>query len=414
MSISLRLNLLQLTLCAVIAISASSLSAQDVSYALADYSTLTGETTALVANDNTSVLIGVQAARIKHPTITGAGYTVAVIDTGVDMSHPALAGRYVAGYDFADSDANPDDDSGHGTHVAGIIASNDPVYGGIAPEVGIAPVRVLGADGSGGQTEIKQGLQWVIDNREAYNIVAVNMSLVIGPGLKYNVNVTGSISDELATLKDAGVFIATAVGNDWFAHSPDPPGIRNEGIAYPAADANTVAVGSVWSKDFERSVTWSTGAVDNSTGPDRMISHSNRSRWLMDVVAPGGLISSCAYNWEGANSDFITKSGTSMATPAVAGLAVLIREAIEENWDPADWPVGGEWQDTILDIMQTQSVTIFDGDDEDDNVVSLYYSFARIDAEMVLDYTVPEPATLSLLAAGAVALVMRRKRNTRA
>jgi len=94
-------------------------------------------------------LLHAPEAQTKYPAITGSGYTVAILDTGVDGTHPALSGRVVAGHDFVNGDADPDDDYGHGTHVAGIVASGDTTYRGLAPEAGIAAVKFLDSSGSG-------------------------------------------------------------------------------------------------------------------------------------------------------------------------------------------------------------------------------------------------------------------------
>ena len=330
--------------------------------------------------DHAGSLINLGQARSKYSTITGAGYTVAVLDTGVDPNHPALDGRYVGGWDYVNGDSNPDDDNGHGTHVAGIVASNNSTYMGLAPQAGVAALKVLNSGGGGSFSDIEDGLQWVINNRVTHNIVSVNMSL--GTFDIYNTSMSSSISDELLTLKNAGVFIATASGNDWYAHSP------NEGVSYPAADASAVAVGSVWSDDFGR-VDWASGAIDYTTAADRVVSHANRSSTMLDILAPGALITSAAHNWETGN-DFVQMGGTSMASPAVAGLALLIREAIVENWDPADWPTGAGWQNTILQIMQDTGVTVNDGDDENDNVANLGVDFSRIDVLAALDSVIFE------------------------
>ncbi len=92
-------------------------------------------------------LIDAGAALAKYPTINGAGYSVAILDTGVDYTHPALAGRYVGGYDFVNNDSDPMDDNGHGTHVCGIVASSDATYTGIAPQAGYAALKVFDSQG---------------------------------------------------------------------------------------------------------------------------------------------------------------------------------------------------------------------------------------------------------------------------
>jgi subtilisin family serine protease len=356
-------------------------------------------------------LVQADAARTKYPSIDGAGYTVAIIDSGVDYTHPALIGRCVGGYNFVGNNTNFNDDYGHGTHVAGIAASNDATYTGIAPGAGYAAVKVVSSLGSATWANVAKGLQWVIDNREKYNIVAVNMSL--GDGGSYDFPVTGSISAQLATLKDDGVFTAVASGNSWYTHSP-AGGPAQPGIGYPAADPSVVSVGAVWTANFGR-VAWSNGAIDYTTGPDRITSFTDRSATMLNLLAPGAEITSTAYNWEGSNPDFVTMSGTSMAAPEVAGLAVLIHEAIDEHWAPSLRPTGAEWQDTILDIMQNHGVTVYDGDDENDNVAHLNCSFTRIDVLNALDYvmSVPEPSIWAMLLAVAVLSLVWRRRQSR-
>lgn len=343
--------------------------------------------------------------RLTFPGISGSGYAIAVLDTGVDYTHPAFGARYLGGTDVINSDSDPRDDNGHGTHVAGIAVSADATYGGLAPGAGLVGVKVLNSAGNGTWAQIEQGLQWVLAHRVEYNIVAVNLS--IGTQNNYNNYVTSSLSNELAALKNAGVFIAAAAGNYWYSHS----GVQ--GVGYPAADISTVAVGATLTGSFGRQ-DYSTGAIDYTTDVDRLAAFSERSTTMLDILAPGANITSCNYNWEGDSPDWTTMRGTSMAAPMVAGLALLMRQAIDTYWPPEQRPQGAAMQDTILRYMQETGVTVFDGDDEDDNVANLNYAFKRIDAyaaiaAIVNDANVPEPATFVLLATGMCALMRRRR-----
>src|SRR5438128_695221 len=98
-------------------------------------------------------------------TYKGDGYSVAVIDTGIDYRHPALGcgwcKRVIAGWDFVNNDADPMDDNGHGTHVAGIIGSSDANYPGIAPHINLIALKVLDASGSGSFGAVEDALNWV-------------------------------------------------------------------------------------------------------------------------------------------------------------------------------------------------------------------------------------------------------------
>src|SRR5690606_5439677 len=145
-------------------------------------------------------LIGLDRVRTTFP-YSGAGYSVVVIDTGIDYNHSALGGgwgnRVIAGWDFVDNDADPMDLQGHGTHVAGIIGSSNSTYRGVAPDVSLSALRVLGADGSGTFGAVEDALRWVALHQAQYNIVAVNMSLGAG---NFNSNPYTFLDDELSTL----------------------------------------------------------------------------------------------------------------------------------------------------------------------------------------------------------------------
>ncbi|MBI3469716.1 MAG: S8 family serine peptidase [Planctomycetes bacterium] len=309
-----------------------------------------------VQNQQARSIIGATSVNQDYG-YTGNGYAVAVLDTGVDYNHPALAGNYVGGWDFVDNDADPMDLHGHGTHVAGTIASTNATYPGIAPDANIIALRVLDQDGSGTFDDVELALQWVASHQQQYNIVAVNMSLGAG---NYSSNPYSFLEDELTTLKGQGVFIAAASGNSFFSYN------SQQGLGYPAISGNAVAVGAVWDGTFGQ-VTWASGAVDYSTAPDRITSFTQRSSQL-DILAPGAFITSTYLN-----SGFATLAGTSMASPVAAGAAVLVHQALDSAG------LGSlANQNYILQLMQNTGVTLTDGDDENDNVVNTGLSFKRL------------------------------------
>ncbi|MBX7164744.1 MAG: S8 family serine peptidase [Pirellulales bacterium] len=292
---------------------------------------------------------------------TGTGYSVAVIDTGIDYRHPALGGgwgnKVIAGWDFVDDDADPMDTNGHGTHVAGIIASNDATYKGIAPGASLIALRVLGTNGSGSFGDVEAALQWVASHRAQYNIVAVNLSLGSG---NYTTLPYTFLEDEFSTLANAGVFVAVASGNSYYSNN------SAQGLGYPAISNNTISVGAVWSGDFG-SVSWGSGARDFSTAADRITSFTQRSSAL-DILAPGALVTSTYLN-----NGFASLAGTSMATPVVAAASVIIRQALDATGRTA---LAGP--NNILQLMRNTGVTVIDGDDENDNVVNTNLSFRRL------------------------------------
>jgi subtilisin family serine protease len=322
-------------------------------------------------------LINATQAFTSYSQYRGQGYSVAVIDTGVDYTHPALAGRVLPGWDFVNNDADAMDDNGHGTHVAGIIASSNTQYGGIASRANIIPLKVLGANGSGSFSAVESALQWVMANQSRYNIVAVNMSLGAG---NFQSNPYSFLENELQSLVSQGVFISAASGNSFYTYS------SQLGLGYPAISNLVVSVGAVFDANAG-SVGWSSGARDFSTAPDRITSFTQRSSGL-DLLAPGALITST-----GRGGNWVTMAGTSMAAPVVAGAATLIHQALDAAGRSAQAN-----QSTILQILQSTGVTVNDGDDEDDNVVNSGLNFKRLDLNAALrsvltGVTTPAPPT---------------------
>ncbi|MEX0712006.1 MAG: S8 family serine peptidase, partial [Pirellulales bacterium] len=289
---------------------------------------------------------------------TGAGYAVAVLDTGIDYNHPALAGRYLGGWDFVDRDADPIDEHGHGTHVAGIIASNHGSYRGIAPQAGIVALRILDENGSGTFANVELALQWVAAHQAEYNIVAVNMSLGAG---NFTANPWAFLEDEFSTLRGQGVFLAAASGNAFYSYG------SQQGLGYPAISSQTVSVGAVWDAEHGM-VAWASGAKDHSTASDRVASFTQRSSQL-DILAPGAFVTS---TWLGGG--LATLAGTSMAAPLVAGAAVLVHQALDARGQGASAN-----QAQILTIMRATGVTLVDGDDENDNVINTGLRYQRLD-----------------------------------
>lgn len=270
---------------------------------------------------------------------TGRGQTVAVIDTGIAWDHVNLGGGYgssyrvVGGYDFAENDADPyDDPSGyHGTHVAGIIGSDHSTYSGVAPEVDMVGLRVFNDAGGGVFSWVESALQWVHDHRNDYEnpITAVNLSL----GADWNSDTIpgwAMLEDEFAQLEADGIFIAVAAGNS-FADYNTP------GLSYPAASPYVVPVMS----------------VDASNELSDFSQRHSRA-----LAAPGESIASTVpdhlFGADGNPNDFASASGTSMASPYVAGASVLLREAMDF--------VGQTniTQDDIYDVLYDTADVIYD------------------------------------------------------
>ena len=316
--------------------------------------------------------------------IDGSGYTVVVLDTGIDMDHPffgpdmdndGVADRIVYTADFTGSVFGAEDVDGHGTHVSSVAASSDGTYTGAAPGANIIHLKVLGDDGSGSGAWLEQALQWVATNAEAYNIVAVNMSL--GFGDNSAVEDPWFLNDELSALKALGIINLVAAGNDFFSY-------QTQGAAYPASDPASIGVGAVYDAEGG-GVSFIDGAISFTRGPDEIAVFSQRSTELTEIFAPGGAITAAA-----AGGGTATYYGTSQASPLVAGIAVLAQQMANQF-------LGRSLTfDEFEALIQDTGVTIYDGDDEDDNVTNTEEFYKRIDvmalAETILAMSV-EPVT---------------------
>lgn len=238
----------------------------------------------------------------------GTEVKVAIIDSGIDHTHEDLDANYKGGYDFVNDDDNPMDDNGHGTHVAGTVAAEDNDTGvvGVAPEANLYALKVLDSNGSGSYSDVIAALQWCVDN-----------------GIQVTNNSYGSSGDPGETVKaafdnsaSAGVLHVAAAGN-----SGNPPG-KGDNISYPARYDSVIAVAATDQSDKRAS--WS------STGPD------------LELSAPGVDINSTLLG-----GGYGEKSGTSMASPHVAGTAALVWIAYP-SWTNAD--VRDQLQSTADDL----------------------------------------------------------------
>jgi subtilisin family serine protease len=250
-------------------------------------------------------------------SVNGQGLRVAIIDTGIDYTHPDLGNgfgpshRVIGGYDFVNNDNDPMDDNGHGTHVAGIVAANGGVVG-VAPGANLLAYKALDANGSGSFSNVIAAIERATDpdgnpaTADAANVI--NMSLT-GPG-----NPDDAVSQAVDNAVDQGVIVVVAAGNSG-------PGYETMGTPASARKALTVA------------------ASDKS---DQLASFSSRGPMRdylgllkPDITAPGVSIrSTVPLNGQWGSADrYNTLSGTSMAAPHIAGAAALIKQ-LHPTWTP--------------------------------------------------------------------------------
>ena len=268
---------------------------------------------------------------------TGAGVTVAVIDSGVDAAHPDLAGQVLPGIDYVTGTTGVSSDpNGHGTHVSGTIAAlagNGVGVAGVAPHVKILPIRALDANGSGFMSAVANGLVYAAD----HGAQVVNMS--IGSGSQ-----VGAVTNAISYARSKGLVVVAAAGNNRAGGSP---------ISYPAADAGVIAVASTDSADVYSSF-------------------SNRGSYV-DIAAPGSSILSTL---PVAMSSYAYYSGTSMASPHIAAVAALLKA-----YNPALSP------DQVELAMTSSAVDLGTAGKDVD------YGYGRVDAAAALTAAAPVTPT---------------------
>jgi len=266
--------------------------------------------------------------------ITGRGINIAILDTGIDYTHPDLSGNYVDGYDFVNNDDDPMDDHGHGTHCAGIIAgsgvNSNYEYIGVAPDANLYAFKVLDSNGSGNLDNYIAGLERAVDPNgdgdpsDHVDIISIS----------FGTDEAGS-PDDIVSLKadeivDMGIVVVAAAGNN----GPD-----SNSITSPGCSLKTITVGCITKNSIV--------SVSSSCGP---VEFNGFSYIKPDVVAPGVGIKS---TYPGGG--YAIMSGTSMACPHIAGAVALLLQAYP-NIKPAE----------VKKILKDSSVDL--GEIGDDNI----------------------------------------------
>ena len=267
---------------------------------------------------------------------TGAGVTMAIIDTCIDANHSGLDDldddnstndtKVLAFFDAVNnpgatngSEIHPYDDNGHGTHCAGITAGTGaPTFQhvGVAPHANLVGVKVLSGGGSGTYAQVMAGMQWTVEKRHEFNIRAASMSLG-GPAVsEWTTSEQESVNRMANEMMRAGVAIFIAAGNSAFSAQIGTPGSAEDAITVGALDKDTAI------------------AVYSSQGP------TEEGRIKPNLAFVGSSVNAPDAN---TGDGYVALSGTSMATPGAAGLGVLMFQA---NPDLSPFDVKNIMQET--------------------------------------------------------------------
>lgn len=284
-------------------------------------------------NDSVAVIEAREAAEAFG--LNGRGVKVAILDSGVDGTHPALLGKVV---DEMTTTTEPVSIPGdHGTHVAGTVASNDPVFRGVAPQADLINIKVLTAGGSGQP-------QWVIDGLEqAVRRGALVANLSLGWSEPFHGWVCNDADCILCQAADnasrLGVTVVVAAGNEGDVVSTNPAFAGMTNIRHPGAARRVITVGAV---DKSKQL-----APFSSIGPGTgQLSPGSGIRMTKpDLAGPGVAITSPV-----PGGGFATFGGTSMASPHIAGLAALV---LQRNPDATPLMVKKLLEDSSEDLPYT-------------------------------------------------------------
>ena len=284
----------------------------------------------------------VHGLQLNGVDLTGAGQTICVIDTGINYNHNSLGSGFGAGYKvisgeniYNSSVPDPLDDHGHGSHVAGIAAASGDITG-IAPGANLIAMKVFGATRSTTASKVLAGIDWCVNNATEFNISVITMSLSLtsyGDEVIFTSSSTcdnygdGGVVNASNNAASQGILVSAAAGNDG----------NTTGIGSPACGSNVTSVGAVNNAD----------TLSYNRGP------------ILDLLAPGVLVNSTY-----TSDDYVQMSGTSMATPHVAGAAAIL-------WQIADLEGATVTAQQVENALKENAERVYDA--------SSNFTYSRID-----------------------------------
>jgi serine protease AprX len=249
----------------------------------------------------------IETPKVWQAGFKGEGIKLAIVDTGIDDTHPDFAGRIVASKSFVGESAR--DDNGHGSHVAGIAAGtgakSNGKYVGVAPAASLYVAKVLRADGGGLMSGVMAGIEWAVLEQK---VQVVNLSLG-GPGPCDGTDALSTLCDE--AVQQAGVVVCVAAGNS---------GPAAKTVGSPGCARFVITVGAVDDNDKMASFSSRGPTADGRIKPDLVYPGVN-------IVAPQAAGTSMGTV---VQEGYVSASGTSMATPHASGVASLMLQANPE------------------------------------------------------------------------------------
>jgi serine protease AprX len=265
--------------------------------------------------------------------LTGRGIGVAILDTGI-YPHVDFDNRILAFQDMINNKASMYDDNGHGTHIAGVLAGSGKNsggrYRGIAPEAGIAAVKILYGDGTGSSGDAIRGMEWILQMKKELNIRIVNIS--IGTTNASNDVLESAMIEEAEKLWENGIVVVAAAGNNGPGEGTvTSPGISRKIITVGAYDEMFVRRGGKWKKYY------------SGQGP------TQECIMKPEIVARGNRVIGCANQRYG----YQEKSGTSMAAPYVSG---MIARLLQKYPDMSPKDVKIRLHDRAVDLGLPKSI----------------------------------------------------------
>ncbi len=239
----------------------------------------------------------------KEKSITGKGVTIALIDTGADPDHVALAGKIVAFKDFVNNQNSAYDDNGHGTHCASLIAGSEGI--GVAPGAELLVVKVMDRDGACYLSDALKALDWCLENKDRYGIKVISFSV----GGESPSDGSSLLDEACNNMVDKGIVMCVAAGNS---------GPSSKSIVIPGDADKVITVGAVDSKGSIFELSSRGPSADGTIKPDL-------------VTLGVDVVSALAGSKDGQSS----MSGTSMAVPQVSGASSILLEA-DPSLKPTD------------------------------------------------------------------------------